>query len=89
MAFALEGHLQGRAGYFYFASSTARKIYHTGTPDLEVEGSMAINRRLSSWFNLNYVWRSGQSEALHETTHLKMGTASFGPKCAYRSPTLL
>jgi hypothetical protein len=80
MAFAEGGTVQARAGYFYFANHAAREIYHTGTPDVEIEGSLSINRRFTPWMNINYVWKEGRSEALSDKTELKMGTLSLGVK---------
>lgn len=78
--------VQARAGYFHFANETARKIYHRGTPDVELEVAALINRCFIPWVNVNYVWRDGSSEGLHQKTELKMGTASLGAKMLLTYP---
>jgi hypothetical protein len=77
---AVEGKVQGRFGYFYFASSTARTIYDQGTADIEVEGDIALKHSWRFWMNVNYVWKQGHSEEVRDSTHLRMGTFSCGAK---------
>jgi hypothetical protein len=81
--YSLEGAIEGRGGYFYFANSTAREIYHQGAPDVELESFLLVSRYFTPWLNINYVWKEGQSEALSDRTDLKMGLFSFGSKILF------
>lgn len=76
--FALEGDLQVRGGYFRFANHTARKIYHQGAPDVELQGDFFIQTFCNPWINVNYVWREGRSIPLSDKTKLKLATMSIG-----------
>ena len=74
----VEGTLQIRAGYFQFTSQSAQKIYGSGAPDIELEGSIKMYPNLSVWSNLNYVWKTGHSTAFADAAHLDLGTLSIG-----------
>jgi hypothetical protein len=56
------------------------EIYQNGTPDVELEALFFVNRYCTLWTNVNYIWKEGSSEALHQPTELKMGTISLGYK---------
>jgi hypothetical protein len=77
-SFSSQWDLQARAGYFQFTSRSVRKIYGTGAPDIELEGSVKLHPYLALWSNLNYVWKGGHSTPLDNNTHLDLLTLSIG-----------
>lgn len=81
----LKGDLQVRAGYFRFANHAARKIYHGGAPDIELQGDLFVHRFFNPWMNINYVWREGRSDPLSDKTELKLVTMSAGSYVQFSS----
>ena len=77
-SFSPQWDLQARAGYFQFTSHSAQKIYGTGAPDIELEGSVKLHPYLVLWSNLNYVWKGSHSTPLDNNTHLDLLTLSIG-----------
>ena len=75
---SLDGDLQIRGGYFRFANHSARKIYHQGTPDIELQGDLFFYTFFNPWINVNYVWKEGRSNPLSNKTELQLATMSLG-----------
>ncbi len=70
--------IEAKAGYFFFSSSTLRKIYKKGGLDLQLSGSYPIWKYLQVYGSVEYQARSGQLLNSSAKTHIWTLPVSFG-----------
>ena len=72
--------LQARAGYFLFTKEANRKIFDTGSVDLELEYNWRFFSHTSLFLNGNFTWDNGYTVGFKTPTTIYLPTFSFGLK---------
>jgi hypothetical protein len=84
--FITDWQIEGRVSYFYPFSHLFRKIYNDGGVDYGLEVSKKIYCDIYGWAGLDWFYKRGHSDGLHNKTSIRLNTGTFGLKYMYTLP---